>query len=193
MSVLLPYGTIRQQLGRLSWRLRAVTRPRLLVVDAGDEDNVIIQRGSTDLSIPGDSVNITGLHDWSKGLFGDPLLCTAFESPSAAFTSGWRPEGDEDLIEDPEGVPTRMLMYRCYRAVVSIVTEYYRPRKDSSRWELDARKVLTTTLAELEKADVASTAPPTPKRGWSPTASRTIADGAHEDKRVKRVEQAVDE
>jgi hypothetical protein len=86
-----------------------------------------------------------------------------------------------------------MLMYRCYRAVVSIVTEYYRPRKDSSRWELDARKVLTATLAELEKAEVASTAPPTPKRGWSPTASSTIADRAHEDKKVKRVEQTVDE
>jgi hypothetical protein len=44
-----------------------------------------------------------------------------------------------------------LLLYKCFRAVVSIVTEYYRPRPDSSRKELEGRRRLTSALAELDK------------------------------------------
>jgi hypothetical protein len=47
-----------------------------------------------------------------------------------------------------------LLLYRCYRAIVNIVTEYYRPQPDSSRRELEGRRKLTNVLAELEKVDM---------------------------------------
>jgi len=58
------------------------------------------------------------------------------------------------VVEDTEGAEVRTLLYRCFRAVVGIVTEHYRPQSDSSGRELDARRCLTNALAELEKVDV---------------------------------------
>jgi len=157
MSVLLPYETIRAHYQRLSWRLDAVTTPRLLILDAGSETNVMIQRetdeGSEDgLDAPSEGATLKGLKSWSQGVFGDPLLCNAFEDPSEGFLEGWRKDGGE-IIEDMENAEVRTLIYRCFRAVVSVVTEYYRPQGDSSRRELDGRRELTSALAELEKID----------------------------------------
>jgi hypothetical protein len=55
-----------------------------------------------------------------------------------------------------------MLLYRCFRAVVTIVTEYYRPQSDSSRRELEGRRKLTSALGEIEK--LGTTVSDTPKR-----------------------------
>jgi hypothetical protein len=153
MAVLLPYETIRTHYQRLSWRLDAVTIPRLLILDAGSETNVMIERSAEDGSADEASGGATlkGLRSWSQGVFGDPLLCNAFEDASEGFLEGWVEEGC--LIEDPVGSNVRALIYRCFRAVVSIVTEYYRPQGDSSRRELDGRRKLTSALAELEKID----------------------------------------
>lgn len=154
MSVLLPYEVIRKHFGRLSWRLSAVTIPRLVVIDAGESSNVLIQRdpeGADPSST--DGPRVTGLRDWSQGIFGDPLLSSCFEDSSEGFLEGWRLDGAEDIIEDEEGGATRLLLYRCYRAIVNIVTEYYRPQPDSSRRELEGRRKLTNVLAELEKVD----------------------------------------
>lgn len=155
MSVLLPYEVIRRNFDRLSWRLSAITIPRLFVIDAGEPSNVLIQRdpeGASPSSIDGPRVK--GLRDWSQGIFGDPLLSSCFEDSSEGFLEGWRLDGTEDIIEDEEGRATRLLLYRCYRAIVNIVTEYYRPQADSSRRELEGRRKLTNVLAELEKVDV---------------------------------------
>jgi hypothetical protein len=155
MSVLLPYEVIRKHFDRLSWRLSAVTKPRLLVIDAGEPSNVLIQRDSEGASTSeNDGPRVTGLRDWSQGIFGDPLLSSCFENSSEGFLEGWRLDGTEDIIEDEEGGATRLLLYRCYRAIVNIVTEYYRPQPDSSRRELEGRRKLTNVLAELEKVDV---------------------------------------
>jgi hypothetical protein len=170
MSVLLPYEIIRKHFDRLSWRLSAVTIPRLLVIDAGEPSNVLIQRnrdGSNSSSI--DSPRVTGLRDWSQGIFGDPLLSNCFEDSTEGFLEGWRSDGTEDIIEDEEGRATRLLLYKCYRAIVNIVTEYYRPQSDSSRRELEGRRKLTNVLAELEKVDVEQT--DFVKRSRSPSAS----------------------
>lgn len=155
MAVLLPYEVIRSHYQRLSWRLDAVTLPRLVVLDAGSETNVMIERKSEDGEsiAAGDGVEVTGLRSWSMGVFGDPLLSNVFEEPSEGFLEGWRENGEE-IIEDGENTDVRLLLYRCYRAVVSIVTEYYRPQGDSSRRELEGRRELTNALAELEKVDV---------------------------------------
>jgi hypothetical protein len=156
MAVLLPYDTVRSHYQRLSWRLDAVTLPRLVLLDAGSETNVMVERASNEgtSTAVAEGAKMTGLRSWSQGVFGDPLVANCFDDPSEGFLEGWR-EGGEDIIEDEEGADVRILLYRCYRAVVTIVTEYYRPQPDSSRRELEGRRKLTSTLAELEKIDVA--------------------------------------
>ena len=155
MAVLLPYEVVRSHYQRLSWRLDAVTLPRLVILDGGSETNLMITRSPSDTSsiATGSGVAVTGLRNWSQGVFGDPLISNTFEEPSEGFLEGWRESG-EDVIEDGENAEVRVLLYRCYRAVVSIVTEYYRPQGDSSRRELEGRRKLTSALAELEKIDV---------------------------------------
>lgn len=154
MSVLLPYEVIRKHFDRLSWRLSVVTIPRLVIIDAGEPSNVLVQWDREGASLPtNEGPKVTGLRDWSRGIFGDPLLSSCFENSSEGFLEGWRLDGTEDIIEDEEGGATRLLLYRCYHATVTIVTEYYRPQPDSSRRELEGRRKLTVVLAELEKAD----------------------------------------
>jgi len=153
MSVLLPYETIRAYYRQLSWCLDAVKVPRLVVLDAGSETNVMIERGSADgTSTPSRYPTLTGLRSWSQGVFGDPLVSSCFEDASEGFWQGWS-EGVDEVIEDTENTETRLLLYKCFRAVVSIVTEYYRPRPDSSRKELEGRRRLTSALAELDKKE----------------------------------------
>jgi len=156
MNVLLPYDIVRAHFQRLSWRLDAVTFPRLVMLDSGNETNVMVERGDAVLASSGsaDTVRLTGLRSWSQGIFGDPLISIFFEHPSAGFREGWEDEG-EDIIEDLENGPVRLLLYRCYNAIVGIVTEHYRPQADSSRRELESRRKLTTVLTELEDIDVA--------------------------------------
>ena len=156
MAVLLPYETVRTHYERLSWRLDAVKLPRLLVLDAGSDTNVMIDRGAEGPpTTPSEGARLVGLRSWSQGIFGDPLLSNCFEEPSEGFLEGWR-EGGKDIIEDAENAEVRLLIYRCFRAVVSVVTEYYRPQGDSSRRELEGRRKLTSALAELEKVDAAA-------------------------------------
>ncbi|TVY93155.1 hypothetical protein LAWI1_G000745 [Lachnellula willkommii] len=159
MSVLLPYETVREHCQRLSWHLDAINLPRLVILDAGNETNVMVDRGldgNASSSSTGSQVKVTGLRSWSQGVFGDPLIGEAFDNPNEGFLEGWRAGGgNEDVIEDEANAEVRLLLYRCYRAVVSIVTEHYRPQADSSRRELDGRRKLTSALSELEKIDVA--------------------------------------
>ncbi|RAL61942.1 hypothetical protein DID88_002431 [Monilinia fructigena] len=157
MAVLLPYDVVRSHYQRLSWRMGAIKLPRLVLLDLG-ERNIMIQNGIKEGSsqTPTESLKLTGLRNWSQGIFGDPLLSSVFENPSEGFLEGWKAGGGEDdLIEDTRNAEVRLLLYRCYRAVVGIVTEYYRPQSDSSRRELDNRRNLTAALSELEKVDTA--------------------------------------
>ncbi|CZS92583.1 hypothetical protein WAI453_006676 [Rhynchosporium graminicola] len=150
MSVLLPYEAIRAHYRRLSWRLDAVTSPRLAVINISQDTNVMVERTNLKdgLDTPMEEVTLTGLRNWSQGVFGDPLISGCFDSPSQDFLEGWV-EGGEEVIEDEENKGSRMLLYQCYRAVVAIVTEYYRPQSDSSKRELDGRRKLTSALKVL--------------------------------------------
>lgn len=153
MSVLLPYEVIRAYYQQHSWCLDAVNVPRLVVLDAGSETNVMIERGSADgKSTPSRYPRLRGLRSWSQGVFGDPLISSCFEDASEGFWQGWG-EGFTEVIEDTENTEIRLLLYKCFRAVVSVVTEYYRPRPDSSRKELEGRRILTSALAELDKRE----------------------------------------
>lgn len=155
MSVLLPYDTIRSHYKRLSWCLDGITTSRLVVLDMGDETNVMVDRPSVSVSAsPKSSTpSVTGLRSWSLGVFGDPKLANSFvDGASDAFLEGWH-DGGTDISEDPEGASIRTLLYSCYRAAVMVVTEYYRPQVDSSRREMEGRRKLTSALAALEKVD----------------------------------------
>jgi hypothetical protein len=152
MAVLLPYEVVRAHHQRFAWRLDAVKIPRLVVLDAGTETNVMVERGSDNrtANVPNSDPKLTGLRNWGRGVFGDPLISSCFEDPSEGFFAGWR-GGGEEVVEDAENAKVRLLLYQCYRAIVSIVTEYYRPHVDSSRKELEGRRKLTSALAELDK------------------------------------------
>ncbi|KAL3426210.1 hypothetical protein PVAG01_03002 [Phlyctema vagabunda] len=156
MSVLLPYEVIRSHYQRLAWRLEVVTLPRLTVLDAGTDMNVMVEREVETSDAPAQTrtARLTGLRSWSQGCFGDPLLSSCWEEPSEGFLEGWRENGD-DIFGDEDEAHARLLLYRTYTALVGIVTEYYRPQADSSRRELHGRRKLTSVLAELEKIDTA--------------------------------------
>jgi hypothetical protein len=119
----------------------------------------MIERGpdGTSPSTAAAEVKVTGLRSWSQGVFGDPLIASCFDEASEGFLEGWRMggEGKEEVVEDEENAGGRMLLYACYRAVVGIVAEYYRPQGDSSRRELEGRRRLTNVLKDLEGVDIA--------------------------------------
>lgn len=165
MAVLLPYEVIRSHFHRLAWRLDAVTVPRLVILDVHDPKNIMIEREPDDeeTMLPSEKFRVTGLRNWSQGVFGDPLVASCFEEPPRGFQEGWD-EAGEEIVEDEENSETRLLLYRCYRSVVEIVTEYYRPKGDSSKRELAGRRKLTQVLADLEKVEVVEDNGP--KRGW---------------------------
>lgn len=114
---------------------------------------------------PPPTIRIVGLRNWSNGIFGDPLLATAFSNnPSQELLSGFHgpgptghryptphSEADQDNDNSPNG--TRILLYQAYHAVVAIVTEFYRPRSESTTRELAARRKLTEILARLDDVE----------------------------------------
>ena len=154
-AVLLPYDVIRAHYKRLSHHLDSVLRPSLLVLNVADDRNVMVERSMDEegsLTASTEGVKVAGLRSWSQGVFGDPLLADCFDGPSESCLEGWR-EGGENIIEDEANAHVRVLLYQCFRAVVSIVTEYYRPQSDSSRRELEGRRKLTSALAEIEKLE----------------------------------------
>lgn len=155
MGVGLPYAGVRRQFRRLGWCLEEVGSARLAVLEGGEGGNVLVGDGGGE---------VVGLADWSGCLFGDPLVATVFsgDGPEAeGVVEGFNGEGWEgetkfrgEVVDDVRGAGTRVLLYRMYHALVSVVREFYRPRVDSSKRELEARKRLTAALARLaEVAD----------------------------------------
>ncbi|KAK3384765.1 hypothetical protein B0H63DRAFT_394338 [Podospora didyma] len=171
MAVTIAYSAIRRHFHRLSYFLDAITVPRLVVVDGAEEANTLVTDRSEENSESGvgedqaPSYEVSGIRDWSSCIFGDPLFATVFSSqPSEGFLEGFNgskiEEGasrpgislSRDLIQDVESAEVRLLLYQAYHATVSIVKEFYRPRVDSSKRELEARRRLNEVLARL--ADV---------------------------------------
>ncbi|TPX09612.1 uncharacterized protein E0L32_009213 [Thyridium curvatum] len=104
-------------------------------------------------------ITISGLKDWSQCIFGDILFSKPFcEDTNEDFLRGYEDEEDRDEGADtPVGrdktAHVRMLLYRCYHALVAIVQEFYRPQPGGSQREITARKRLYSTLAQLEKVE----------------------------------------
>lgn len=116
-------------------------------------------------------LTLTGLRDWSSAIFGDPLLATVFSDPhqlppSPSFLDGFNNSFSPDsnppnnttnlpyplnptIIQSPATAHIRLLLYQVYHAVARIVSEFYRPRQQSSTRELEARRKLNEVLARL--------------------------------------------
>ncbi|KAK4159648.1 hypothetical protein QBC43DRAFT_221598 [Cladorrhinum sp. PSN259] len=176
MAVVLSYPTIRRHFRRLGYLLDEVTTPRLVVVDAGDENNILVEeQEETEEGQKG--WQLVGLRDWSSCVFGDPLLGAVFsdpelapqQPPSSEFLRGFNQDNhttttqsssaeptmvyplnlNRTVIEDVDTAWVRLLLYQVYHAVTRIVAEFYRPRADSGARELDARRRLNVILAKL--------------------------------------------
>jgi hypothetical protein len=82
---------------------------------------------------------------------------TLFSSPppdiKPAVTASDEGEEQEDLIEDRDNAPVRLLLYECYHAAVAVVQQFYRPGHDSTRREMAARRRLATVLNKLAEVD----------------------------------------
>lgn len=115
--------------------------------------------------------NVMEYRNWSNCVFGDPLMATAVgEGASRDFLRGFTgrqsagQDGEDDnsddlpptygdIVEYPEHAQMRLLLYKCYHETVAIVEEFYRPRKDSTAREFEARKRLNAVLAELDMVE----------------------------------------
>ena len=172
MAIGIPYAMVRKSFQRLGYVLEAVKVPRLVVVDGGGDANVLVDSVSSGTMVgsitakegEGD-LAVTGLHDWSSCIFGDPLIMAVFsDRPSDSLLKGFNGSdinlGDagpgvvglrlsRDAIDDVAGVGVRLLFYQMYHALVSVVKEFYRPRVDSSKREMEARKKLNEALVKL--------------------------------------------
>ncbi|KAK3989660.1 hypothetical protein QBC44DRAFT_240943 [Cladorrhinum sp. PSN332] len=171
MAVVLSYPTIRRHYRRLGYLLDEVRVPRLVVVDGGDESNVLVEGVPVEEEEEKKEWKVRGLRDWSSCVFGDPLLGVAFSDPglepgaqpAQAFLDGFNGEGknttnaplsyplnlNPSLIEGVETAWVRLLLYQVFHAVARIVAEFYRPRADSGARELEARRRLNIVLAKL--------------------------------------------
>lgn len=79
MLVLLPYEQLRQQFRRWAYTLDEVMKPRLSVLDFGDSSVLVDPQTKA----------VTGLIDFERSGWFDPLLSVAFRGPSPAFLEGY--------------------------------------------------------------------------------------------------------
>ncbi|KAK0714315.1 hypothetical protein B0T21DRAFT_415556 [Apiosordaria backusii] len=178
MAVVLGYSTIRRHFRRLGYLLDDVTVPKLVVVDAAQDSNLLVER------IPesgGGGIRIAGLQSWSNCIFGDPLFATVFSDPpdlpppppslsflrgfnstssspsssspstatATAVTSDYISTLNPQIIESLPSAPVRLLFYQIYHILTRVVAEFYRPRPDSTTRELEARRKLNMVLTKL--------------------------------------------
>lgn len=187
------YDSIRRFLGRFTHVLDTVVEPRLVLVDAGLDENVVVamqgleceDSGASDndsdtlqlTESPGNidtspsvnpGVRVTGVREWVKAIFGDPLLSIMLcQAPSEDLMSGFcssladslddMDEVSEGLSQDRQHVQIRLNLYRIYHALNAISVEYIRRDDDSDPRELRARKALVEAVRELDKFDEAET------------------------------------
>lgn len=184
------YDSIRRLYRRFSFVLDTILEPRLVIIDAGLDSNILVSersRGddSDDTSEDDDSekndssddsdsssssenssdlkcsIKVTGLREWTKAIFGDPLMSVAFSrDPSKNLIQGFRTrlEGALDDLDDvsesrsreKRAMQIRLNLYRVYHALNAISVEYIRRDGGSDPRELKARKALVEAVRELE-------------------------------------------
>ncbi|KGQ02508.1 hypothetical protein BB8028_0002g10050 [Beauveria bassiana] len=185
------YDSIRRCLHRFAHALDAVIEPRLVLMDAGLDQNVLVvmqeadsdnfdtsdnESGASEKSKESDGsdssgsaatqLKVTGLREWIKPVFGDPLLnirlsqtnsehvVHGFSTPLADTLDDMK-EVSESLSQNRQYVQMRLNLYRVYHALNAISVEYIRRDDDSDPRELRARKALVEAVRELEALDEA--------------------------------------
>lgn len=78
--VSLPYMDMREQVARHRSCLDKITQPRLTLIEAAHEDNIVVDTRTTE---------ITSLLDYGTAIWGDPFLSDCLYAPSEAFTEGF--------------------------------------------------------------------------------------------------------
>lgn len=180
------YDNIRRLHHRFSQMLDTVTEPRLVLLDYGldwntlvslqsdhnesDEDSV---KSSSDESPSDDStvssigdnhtssIKLMGMREWTKAIFGDPLLALIFSrKPSTHVLSGFSTKLAVTLddmrgisaitFREEYGIQIRLNLYQIYHALNAISVEYIRRDEGSDPRELRARKALVEAVRELE-------------------------------------------
>ncbi|OAA73787.1 hypothetical protein ISF_00688 [Cordyceps fumosorosea ARSEF 2679] len=196
------YDSIRRLLRRFAPVLDGVVEPRLVLVDAGLDKNVLVAMQKAEDGDPDDgdekdssvedeemevdgsnnsggssssssntaaALKVTGLREWVKPVFGDPLLSiTLCREPSEALVRGLctpladtldddTDEAYQGLAQDegdcPRRVQVRMHLYRIYHALNAISAEYVHRDEGSDPRELRARKVLVEAVRALETVE----------------------------------------
>ncbi|KAF2813958.1 uncharacterized protein BDZ99DRAFT_379646 [Mytilinidion resinicola] len=135
MVVSVPYDSIRQSMARHGRLLDEVTEARLVPLDVGIPENVLVDDRTKQVS---------GVVGFSNAVWGDPMLAAVFVNASDAFFEGY---GE---CPSPVGkARIRQLLYTVYRSLVAVVEHHYRPNYASG--ELDARGSLTWALSQLSQ------------------------------------------
>ncbi|KAL2809800.1 hypothetical protein BJX63DRAFT_434858 [Aspergillus granulosus] len=130
----LPYGELRHQVSRLSPVLDEISVARLVVIDFGHPSHVFVDPESKRLS---------GISGFGTAVWGDVYMAKIFENPSTSVLDGF----GSGCVRSQSG-RIRQLLYSCYRAVHSIVLQYYRGNRDTTA-EIDVRRQLMATLARM--------------------------------------------
>ncbi|KAK1541593.1 hypothetical protein CPAR01_07582 [Colletotrichum paranaense] len=153
--------------------------------EVGDEYDTGSDSGDDNASLTlqhDDGIVMAGMKDWSNFVFGDPLFALNIgREPSGDFLAGFNWSSNtrhtiismfsSDLIEDKERAHVRLLLYDCYHTITHIARTYFRPQKDISGRELEARKRLNAILSQLDALDDAGT-----RRGRRPSGESSPAN-----------------
>ncbi|OAR01297.1 hypothetical protein LLEC1_02716 [Akanthomyces lecanii] len=131
------YDSIRRFLGRFTHVLDTVVEPRLVLVDAGLDNNVLValqevENDNSDASGSGSGaievaetsgiinsspsiapgIRVTGIREWAKAIFGDPLLSIMLsQAPSEYLLSGFC-ASLVDTLDDMDEVSEALLQNR---------------------------------------------------------------------------------
>ncbi len=132
----LPYNVLRAQVALHAAALDEISTPRLVHWDLWD-GNIFIDPASE---------QITGIIDWERALWGDPLMEYQFRTlaPSEAFAAGY---GQAMLTG--HGTQQRRVLYNIYLYLIMIIECFYR-QFDTHTQERWARQQLAQELARLE-------------------------------------------
>ncbi|KAK7543558.1 hypothetical protein IWX49DRAFT_594793 [Phyllosticta citricarpa] len=149
MLIALPYDMIRSGIQAKLRALDHVSTPRLVALDAGRPENVIVDPRSK---------QIAGLVGWGATVWGDPLLAAVFwfddvDNVRGAFWQGLGRPGGVGGQAAAAGETERLQIYAVFRAAYAVVSQYYRPGgPQEERHELEGRRSLTRALSELQAA-----------------------------------------
>ena len=162
------YDGIRRCLRRFSPILDLVREPRLIIMDAGLDHTLLVRRLLSENQEPSESENralssiqVTGMLEWIKSFFGDPLIALVFAQEDRAdifegfnkplsHTTTLRDGNLKPTLECSKEVQIKLLLYQVYHSLNAITAEYLRRDGGSDPREMRARKRLLEAIRQLD-------------------------------------------